>query len=143
MVHSTRPTVLFAIADQKARDRVCETLERAGCRALRASDGAEALDVLHREGGQVDVALLDLVMPRLGGVAALRRIRAYAPRVGVVLMCRHTDGVGGRILGKQADAHLCRPFDRGTLFMAIEQGLDLGRTRDETPRPEVQESTRP
>ena len=60
---------------------------------------------------------------------ALRRIRAYAPRVSIVLACGDTGGVGGRLLGQRADALLQKPFARGDLFRAVQQGLLQRRVR--------------
>jgi CheY-like chemotaxis protein len=50
-------------------------LEQGPFRVTLVYDGAEALDVLHRE-GDVDVVLLDLMMPNLSGLDVLARMRA-------------------------------------------------------------------
>src|SRR5437763_11236901 len=121
---STCPIILFATPDPNARAAAGDALERAGCLTLAAADGAEAVELVRREDGWVDVAVLDLVMPKMGGLAALRRLRGCAPGVSVVLACGNTGGVGGRLLGKRADALLRKPFDRNELFQAVRQGLE-------------------
>jgi hypothetical protein len=70
MPTSTATTVLFDIADQEAHDRVCETLERTGRRAPSESDGAEALDLLHQQGGLADL------QPRTPALASVPNQRA-------------------------------------------------------------------
>jgi DNA-binding NarL/FixJ family response regulator len=54
-----------------------------------AADGIEALDLVQRT--EPDVALLDLVMPRLGGLEAIRRIREVAPATRVLVLTSFAD----------------------------------------------------
>jgi DNA-binding NarL/FixJ family response regulator len=54
-----------------------------------AADGEAALDAARRE--HPDVVLLDLVMPRLAGVAALRRLREVAPEARVIVLTSFGD----------------------------------------------------
>jgi two-component system, NarL family, response regulator LiaR len=54
-----------------------------------ASDGVEALELVQRTAP--DVALLDLVMPRLGGLEAIRRIREVAPATRVLVLTSFAD----------------------------------------------------
>jgi CheY-like chemotaxis protein len=102
-------------------------LESAGCLTLAASDGAEALELVRREKGWVDVAFLELVMPRKGGLAALRWFRRFAPQVAVVLVCENFGGAGGIVLARRADGVLQRPFARNELLRAVQRGLEPRR----------------
>ena len=54
-----------------------------------AADGVEAVDLVRRT--EPDVALLDLVMPRLGGLEAIRRIREVAPATRVLVLTSFAD----------------------------------------------------
>jgi DNA-binding NarL/FixJ family response regulator len=54
-----------------------------------AADGIEALELVQRT--EPDVALLDLVMPRLGGLEAIRRIREVAPATRVLVLTSFAD----------------------------------------------------
>jgi len=54
-----------------------------------AADGVEALELVQRT--EPDVALLDLVMPRLGGLEAIRRIREVAPATRVLVLTSFAD----------------------------------------------------
>ncbi|HSM61924.1 MAG TPA: MASE1 domain-containing protein [Longimicrobiales bacterium] len=69
-------TVLVVDDEERVRHVVTRVLASSGYRVLSAADGDEALDLLDREGASVDVVLLDLTMPRRGGVATLREMRA-------------------------------------------------------------------
>jgi two-component system response regulator (stage 0 sporulation protein F) len=75
--------VLVADDDAEIRDLVAEYLGDHGFEVLHASNGLEALLCVKRERPQA--VLLDLNMPRLGGLEALKRIRELAPATRVVV----------------------------------------------------------
>jgi len=54
-----------------------------------AEDGAEAIRLVHLL--QPDIVLMDLVMPRVNGLEALRRIKAERPETKVIIMTVHTE----------------------------------------------------
>ncbi len=79
------PGKILVVDDDRAMvDTLCDILELRGWTAVRAFDGqdAEALAVEH----DVDVVLMDVRMPKVDGVDALRRIRRAHPRTRVILM---------------------------------------------------------
>jgi len=126
------PTVLFASPCAEARAAVCAALESAGYLTLAAADGAEALELVRREGGRVDVALVELVMPRMGGLVVTGHLRDFASQVAVLLDCGNPAGGGGPALARRADGVLQRPFDRVELLRAVGQGLSRPQQR---PKP--------
>jgi len=65
-------SVLIADDDAFARDVLGRLLEMNGYRVLKAANGAEALQCLHRQ-SRPDLIILDLLMPRLNGYEFLRR----------------------------------------------------------------------
>jgi DNA-binding response OmpR family regulator len=69
-----RPLVLVADDDATLRSLFQRGLERAGLRVILASNGREAIEMLAQE--TVSVAVMDLNMPVLDGLATLREIRA-------------------------------------------------------------------
>jgi two-component system response regulator AtoC len=80
-----KPAVLVVDDDESFRTLVAERLERTGHRVAAAAGGEEALGKL--EG--IEVALLDLVMPGMDGLALLKKIRAARPEVAVILLTGH------------------------------------------------------
>jgi CheY-like chemotaxis protein len=61
-------------------------LRRAGLRCWLARCGREAVELLREDGGDIDVALLDVMMPGLSGPEALRRMRALRPELPCVFI---------------------------------------------------------
>jgi PAS domain S-box-containing protein len=78
-------TVLLADDEPMIRALGRTLLERLGYRVLLAADGEEAVAVFRREGGRVDLVVMDLAMPKLGGREACRQLARINPRVRVLV----------------------------------------------------------
>jgi DNA-binding NarL/FixJ family response regulator len=119
--------------------------------AAEASDGAEAIEqALHTE---LDLAVLDVSMPRLTGLQAARHLRAQRPDVKILMLSMHDNeqfffealkvGASGYVLKTAADEDLvsaCRAALRGEPFLypgavraLIRDFLDRGRRGEELP----------
>lgn len=93
-------------------------LTRCGHTVLAATNGQECLDLLQRE--RVDVCVLDIVMPVMDGIAALRRIREEHPGIRTIMlsaMSRESCVKQARQLG--ADAFVVKPFQEQCLTERI------------------------
>ena len=83
--------VLIVDDDRDVRDVLVESFRLAGFDVLAAANGLEALLYVKRE--RPDAVVLDLMMPRLGGVEALKRIRSYNPGIRVLVVTGNIDPV--------------------------------------------------
>ena len=79
-----RRTVLIVDDEPEVRAVIADYLRDDGFDVLEAANGLEALLAVKRR--RPYGIVLDLRMPRLGGLEALRRIRAFDPRIGVVVV---------------------------------------------------------
>ena len=77
-------TVLLVEDDKSFRESVRKLLEKEGMRVLEASSGEEGIEMLKTD-RVIDLVLLDLVMPRLGGRETFHALKAINPSVKVVL----------------------------------------------------------
>ena len=66
-------TVLIADDEKEIRDLLRLYLEKDGYQVLEAEDGRAAVSILEKE--EVDLALLDIMMPKMDGYQVLKRIR--------------------------------------------------------------------
>src|SRR6266571_1750425 len=89
MVQSVGGKALVVDDDAEIRETVTEWLRLQGFEVSEASNGLEALLRVKRERPQLVV--LDLSMPRLGGLDALRRIRVFDPSMSVVVVTGSDD----------------------------------------------------
>jgi EAL domain-containing protein (putative c-di-GMP-specific phosphodiesterase class I)/DNA-binding response OmpR family regulator len=106
-----RPVVLVADDDPTVRALLQTALGRQGFDLLVATDGREAIELL--AANVVDVVLLDVSMPGMNGIQALREIRADERwRTLPVILVTGSDEEGERVRGLEggADDYLAKPF---------------------------------
>ena len=110
--------VLIVDDEAAIRRALRPPLSELGFQIHEASRGEEALQLLHST--QVDVVLLDINMPGIGGIETLRRIRAAAPRLPV-LMVTVLDGEEEKVeaLEPGADDYITKPFSIRELIARI------------------------
>jgi len=120
------------------RKVVGSILEARAYRALLAADGQEALDMLGTE--QVDLVLLDFVMPRMNGYQFCRELRAHPElkNLPVVLMSAKGDKIRGQFVQQTGaiDA-ITKPFDARGLIAVIEGALKKHTEGRGRPVPEA------
>ena len=102
-------TVLIADDEKEIRDLLRLYLEKDGYQVLEAEDGRAAVSILEKE--EVDLALLDIMMPKMDGYQVLKRIREGSNIPVMVLSAKSQDA--DKILGLDlgADDYLAKPFN--------------------------------
>jgi CheY-like chemotaxis protein len=87
-----------------------------GLGAVEAGDGVEAIELLATQASQINLVLLDLSMPRMGGLEALAAISARWPGLPCVVMSGYSEAeVAGRAGGLSLAGCLEKPFSRQAL----------------------------
>jgi PAS domain S-box-containing protein len=81
--------ILLAEDEPLVRRVARAALEREGYRVVEACDGLEAVERMRESAAPVDLAVLDLSMPRMGGLEALAELRRLAPELPVILTSGH------------------------------------------------------
>jgi two-component system, cell cycle response regulator len=129
----TSPGVKILIADDSASDRAAARgfLTDAGYSVVEASDGQQVLDCFQRE--RPSLVLLDVVMPKIGGLEVCRILKAKAPGYLPVLMVSTRNSVNARVEGLRsgADDYLGKPYDGEELCARIEVLLRTRAAFDE------------
>jgi signal transduction histidine kinase len=81
------PARILVVDDEAVlRDMTVEMLKSRGHEVLTAKDGVDALEIYKQEWGRIDLVLLDMIMPRLGGLETFRRLLGM-DRKAKVLLC--------------------------------------------------------
>lgn len=103
--------VLIAEDEAAIRDFVVINLRRAGYEVLEAQDGEEALEIYKANDGKIDVAVLDIMMPKLDGLAVCKELRANNNNIGIIMLTakvQEMDKITGLMTG--ADDYITKPF---------------------------------
>ncbi len=125
MTHE-RPTLLLADDDPTIADSLAPFLERAGFHVLVVSDGAAALDKVQSH--QPDLIILDVLMPRMDGREALRRLRRQNIITPAILLTQVGEAAERALaLEEGADDYLNKPFDPYELLARIRAVLRRAR----------------
>jgi two-component system, OmpR family, phosphate regulon response regulator PhoB len=118
--------ILVVDDDDRIRTLLSWQLEAEGFAVRCTADGADALDRIGRD--RPDLVILDLSLPRVGGLDVLRRIRQEEP-TGVpplpVIILSGRSGETDRIVGLDfgADDYLVKPFSPGELAARVRSVL--------------------
>ena len=116
-----RPLVLVADDDEDIRMLVTFRLERSGYEVLAARDGEEALELAIRH--RPELAVLDLMMPKLDGYQLTRRLRELEEtrRIPVILLtARAQDDDVARGFEAGADDYIRKPFSPQELRARVQ-----------------------
>ncbi len=125
-------TVLVVDDEGIIRDLARSALESSGFRVLEARDGLEAVELFQSGRESVDLVLLDMTMPRMGGADAFRRIREMHPEMRVLLTSGYTQKESLESLADlPPDGFLQKPFRIRELVSKVRDILrnPTGKTR--------------
>jgi len=118
---------LILLVDDNADIRTTgkEVLESLGYRVLEASDGLQAVDLFIANRQDISLVIMDVVMPRLGGVQAVERIRAVVSDVKVIFASGYDkDAALKSEMPSGEFVLLSKPYNVVTLSRRIREQLD-------------------
>jgi DNA-binding NtrC family response regulator len=124
------PTVLVVDDDPSIRQTMEAIVCSAGMRPLSAASGEEALQVLRRS--PVDIALLDVQLPGMGGLDVLRHVRESRPDVGVIVISVLKDiPIAVEAIKLGALDYVTKDFSPGELSARVSKSLEQLRAQRE------------
>jgi DNA-binding response OmpR family regulator len=117
-------TILVVDDDQELQDLVNFALKREGYNVLQAYNAFEGLEMIEKE--NVDLALLDIMMPKMDGLEMLSRLRAKDLELPVIVMTALTAPEAAiSAMRDQACDFLEKPFEVQQLLSAIKTAFEL------------------
>jgi two-component system, OmpR family, KDP operon response regulator KdpE len=133
MTMITNRTILLIDDEPQIRRVLRASLMAQGANVREAATGEEALDLLREQ--TVDLILLDLNMPGIGGLETCRAIRNGWDVPIIVVSVREADADKVEALDAGADDYVCKPFSFDELMARIRAALRRsGYATDTTPR---------
>jgi signal transduction histidine kinase/CheY-like chemotaxis protein len=111
-----------------------DVLELNGYRVLTARNGEEALRIYRDRHAAIDLVLLDLTMPVMGGVECFRRMRAIDPGVRVIISSGFSsESSAAEVMREGALDFLAKPYDIQALARVVAAGLQRPRGAGASP----------
>jgi len=117
-------TILFADDELLVREACSELLESCGYQVMVATDGEQALNLYQRHSEEVDLVMLDVLMPGMNGVEVARKLRTINPDIKIIFATGY-DKHAARSCGLDSSCEvvLHKPFTPDKLCMTIQQAL--------------------
>jgi PAS domain S-box-containing protein len=106
-----RGELILVVDDEEfILDTARQTLEDAGYRVITAQGGEQAIEVMDRNGDQVEAIITDLRMPEMNGFDLIRRLRPRFPNVPIIAASGMADGRTDDAVQAGAQTFLAKPF---------------------------------
>ena len=124
-------TKILLVEDEEGlADSLKTELELEDMVVIWAKDGQEALDLFHEHEQELNLIILDWMLPKLDGFSVLRRIRKNSQIPVIMLTAR--DYIGDKVAGLTggADDYMTKPFEVEELLARIEVSLRHSQKTD-------------
>jgi len=118
---------ILVIDDEEPVVTVCRTvLERMGYSVLEARNGQEAIDVVNNFDGNIDLALLDILMPDMSGETIYPLLMKARPDLKVLVFSGYSiDGPVQKVLDAGAEGFMQKPFSMADLSEKLKKTLGV------------------
>jgi two-component system, OmpR family, KDP operon response regulator KdpE len=132
---SQSPNVLVVDDEPSLRKTLRTSLAASGFAVAEARNGEEALGVVQQQ--PFDLVLLDINMPGAGGIDTCRKIRNFAPQVGIIMITvRDSENDKVHALEAGADDYVTKPFRIRELIARL-RAVQRRTQRSDAADPEV------
>jgi signal transduction histidine kinase/ActR/RegA family two-component response regulator len=119
---ATALRVLIADDEELVRTIASDQLAELGCQVRTVVDGAAAVAAVRAEPAAFDLVILDVVMPRMGGVEAHRELRRLAPRLPILMWSGYSGGQDVEpLLADGRTVFITKPASRRQIEEALAQ----------------------
>ena len=120
-----RETILLVDDEQMILDVNRPMLEKLGYKVLIAGGGRQAIEIFEARHDRIDIVILDVIMPDLGGGAVFDHMKTIQPDVRVLLCSGYSiSGQAEEIIGRGGAGFIQKPFDIRQLSTKIRAILD-------------------
>ena len=117
-------TILLIDDEKMIIDVGIELLEEMGYAVQSAMSGREAIDIFLKDRDKIDLVIMDMIMPEMGGGETFDRLKEIDPDVKVLLSSGYSiNGQATKILRRGCDGFIQKPFNMNQLAEKVQQIL--------------------
>ena len=121
-------TILVVDDEVAIRDLTTDILEERGYRVILAASGAEAIEAMRVKDREIDLVILDIIMPGMNGLETLKRLREISPHLRVLLSSGYSpDGMAQEALQGGAVGFVQKPYRVADLSKAVRAAMLTGK----------------
>ena len=118
-------TILLVDDEEQLREMTGRILEDRGFSVCQAENGEQGLELYRDAPGEIDLVVLDLSMPGMGGQKCLEKLLELDPEAKVVISSGYAaNGAVARTLETGAAAFVSKPYNKSKLLHTVRQVLD-------------------
>lgn len=118
-------TVLIVEDDELVRELAVSVLRKAGYNVLSAGNGVEALELVSKVDGKIDLVVSDVIMPGISGGGMVERLLAINKDLRVVFMSGYTSrGLLAQSVLPENIPFIQKPFTASTFLRVVRNALD-------------------
>jgi putative nucleotidyltransferase with HDIG domain len=125
--NKNREKILIVDDENTIADLLKEIAAEEGFASESVSDGIECLEKF-RDGGFYDVVLLDIHMPKLGGIETLKRLKRLYPDISIIIVTASKEFEYARLALKEgAYDYIVKPFNNSSVKALINRAVERSR----------------
>ena len=119
---------ILIVDDERFNIEVLKDLLAPEYNTLVAKNGKQAVDTIFKKGDGIDLVILDLIMPGMGGDKAFDLIREIQPTMPVILSSGYSlNGQANAIMRRGCNDFIQKPFTISELSRKVRKILDEGK----------------
>ncbi len=101
-----------------------EIISALGYQVLKASNGKQALEIYQERGDEIDLVILDMIMPEMNGAEVFAKLREINPKIKVLLASGYSvEGQASKIMAQGCNGFIQKPFTLELLSTKIDEIL--------------------
>ncbi len=113
--------ILVAEDEAAIREFIVINLKRSGYKVTQAENGLQALEAFNSAEEEIDIAILDIMMPEMDGLSVCKELRSKNDNIGIIMLTAKTqemDKITGLMMG--ADDYVTKPFSPSELMARVD-----------------------
>ncbi len=124
-LYGNNVTILLVDDNKSALDIACDILGQYGYTTITAGSGEEAVEIYERKGDQIDLVILDIGMPGMGGHRCFKELHRINPEIKVLITTGYSvNGEVKETLEAGASGYIGKPYRAIDMVKEVREVLD-------------------